>query len=162
MIKVLCAHCQQHIFNADPEKLSFPFTREMFQSAGAFNDWALSASLIDAWCPYCEQMPFFVNTEAGGLHPRLLIRNENCKPEVINVKVKMETRHALGPGRRKKAHQEGEVGKETKAVEPRGKQHAGKGKKRGGSVQGRKRGGRWNRTSEGVRDDETPASGQEG
>ncbi len=83
MIPILCAHCQEHIFNLEMAKLVWPFTRDMFTPAKTFNDWVLPVNLIDTWCPYCEQLPFYANMEQGGLHPRLSARGEDGRPKMI-------------------------------------------------------------------------------
>lgn len=84
-MKILCAHCQQHILNADEQALSYPLTRSMFTPARAFNDWVLPAALIDTWCPLCEQFPFYADLDQGGLKPRLLVEGEDGRPAIKEV-----------------------------------------------------------------------------
>lgn len=115
-MEILCSHCKQHILNLNLEKLAWPLDRKMFTPARVFNDWKLSPALIDAYCPLCEQFPFFVDTANGGLAPRLMVRGEDGRAtmspliELMGKKIASKVEHEFPCphcGAKKRFHKKG-------------------------------------------------------
>lgn len=144
MIAVLCAHCGEHILNADRVKLSWPLTRQMFNPAKVFNDWNLPANLMDAWCPYCEQFPFYADMENGGLKARLRIRGENNRERFIEGRQMEDSSNALDQTKFQEAQQVPQPGAVSASGES-GKRGASGQRRRGQGSEDRKLAGKKNR-----------------